>query len=250
MKIKLLLYFSLILAFIFIFVNIFKEDTDSNLKQITIAFVDSGINSNDKNILHYDVFTNSKNTYDSYNHGTKIYDLFKENLVSKKQHKILDIKVLNKKGTTDVETFCKGIDYAIRHNADVINISLGFINNDKTLESCVKKASKNSKIFAASGDTLSDSTDYPAKYNFVESVAAIDKYEKLFSFSSTGKIDYVDYGVDVNNENKKEIINEMSGSSFAVPLVVAKYISYLEKNNKNIKYKIKDSNYKIMYYNE
>lgn len=35
MKIKLLLYFSLILAFIFIFVNIFKEDTDSNLKQIT-----------------------------------------------------------------------------------------------------------------------------------------------------------------------------------------------------------------------
>lgn len=115
---------------------------------------------------------------------------------------------------------------------------------------------KNILIAAASGDTLSDETDYPAKYENVLSIAAIDSKNDLFSFSSTGKIDFVAPGVDVETlDNSGKRVSE-NGSSIAAASFVGVLMSYFEDGKymgNKLNYSINEKNgikYKELLYNE
>lgn len=236
----------------------FLPEKQLKYSNVKIAILDSGINEEKFIYKRYNTFTKNEKTEDKFNHGTKIFNII-HNIAPKNQNAMYyDIQVLNEKGLGTVGNICEGIEKAIEFDVDIITMSLGFNKNYKQLHSCVKKATnKNIIIVAASGDTLSTDTDYPAQYKEVLSVAAIDENDNLFSFSSTGKIDFIAHGVNIqtrDNENKK--IKE-SGSSIATANFVGILMSYFTEDeyfNKNeLNYsliEISDENYKKLNYNK
>jgi subtilisin family serine protease len=74
------------------------------------------------------------------------------------------------------------------------------------LENAIKKATENGIIVvAAAGNRYGDPTDFPASYEKVISVTAIDRNNSIAKFASQGKIDFSAPGVDIpiilpNNE--------------------------------------------------
>ncbi|WP_052059800.1 S8 family peptidase [Lysinibacillus fusiformis] len=213
--------------------NYSKEDGD---KKIKIAILDSGINKRHfaKNLItkSYNVITNENKTNDEFDHGTKIASIIIDEKIGINTNvEIFDIQVINNKGQTTTNNVCDGISKAIEYEADVINMSLGFNSNNKQLKDCIDKAhKKNIILVASSGDTMSDTSDYPAEYKNVISVAAIDKNKELFGFSSTGKIDFFAPGVDVIAKDNKGNYIKTEGSSIASANFTGVLSIYLNKN--------------------
>ena len=198
---------------------------------IKVAILDSGINKDDFIYKKYNTFTDTDETKDVFNHGTKIFNIIRNVAPKNQEVQYYDIQVLNDKGLGSVENVCKGIDKAMEFQVDIISMSLGFNDDHEVLYDCVNKAvDKNIMVVAASGDTLSNDTDYPAKYDEILSIAAVDKDHELFSFSSTGKIDFIAPGVEIetlDNEGKK--VKE-SGSSIATAYFVGELMSYFTED--------------------
>src|SRR3954447_3340346 len=198
-------FFGVSLLSIFIYSFFVKDSIEYS--SVKVAILDSGINENDLIYKKYNTFTDTEETKDLFNHGTKVFNIIRNVAPKNQEMQYYDIQVLNDQGLGSVENVCKGIDKAIEFNVDIISMSLGFNDDNELLYNCVNKAiDKNITVVAASGDTLSTDTDYPAKYEKVLSIAAVDKDNDLFSFSSTGKIDFVAPGVDIetlDNEGKK-----------------------------------------------
>lgn len=245
----------LLLLTVLVYTNSFKNDVEySNVK---VAILDSGINGNKFIHKKFNTFNNTEETNDVFNHGTKVYNVMLDAAPRNQDVQYYDIQVLDEKGSGTVENICAGIEKAIEYDVNIISMSLGFNNDSETLHQCVNNAlEKNIILVAASGDTLSDETDYPAKYDEVLSIAAIDDEKELFSFSSTGKIDFVAPGVEVKTlDNDGEKVKE-NGSSMAAASFVGVLMSYFvdgqymeEKINYSI-YGKNGINYNELLYNE
>ncbi|MBO1000842.1 S8 family serine peptidase [Bacillus sp. SD075] len=226
----------------------------SNVK---IAILDSGITEDELIHKKYNTFTNTEETNDLFNHGTKIYNIIRNVAPENQKVQYYDIQVLNNKGLGSIENVCNGIDKAIEFNVDIISMSLGFNNDSEILHNCVNRAvDENIIVVAASGDTLSTDTDYPAKYEEILSIAAADSDNNLFSFSSTGKIDFIAPGVDIKTlDNKGNEVKE-SGSSIAAAYFVGELMSHFtegELKKNDLKFEIIENNgrnFKRLIYNE
>ena len=101
---------------------------------------------------------------------------------------IMPISVLQSDGTGDVATIVKGIDYAVKMGADVLNLSLGTYFNSRALRQALEKAYQTAVIVAAAGnDATCINTPhhprpcygaapmFPAAYSFVLGVQATQK---------------------------------------------------------------------------
>lgn len=254
---KKMIIFLVCVSLLFIFIFNFFSKTKIEYSDVKVAILDSGIN--EKELIHkrYNTFTNNEETEDQFNHGTKVFNVIRDAAPKDQQATYYDIQVLNEQGLGTVENVCEGIEKAIEFEVDIISMSLGFNEHNDQLYNCVKKAiDKNIIVAAASGDTLSTKTDYPAKYEEVLSIAAVDNDNSLFSFSSTGKIDFVASGVDVQTMNNKYEKVKESGSSIATANFVGVLMSYFTEDNsgKNeLIYKsftINDGIFRKLLYNE
>lgn len=229
-KIILFFLFIVIISSILILINLDFEDKE--YKEIKIAVLDSGINSKNENIVFkYNVLNESFNTNDKFNHGTMVYNIINENMLKKQKFNIYDIQVLNAKGQGEIEDIYMGIKKAIDMKVDIINMSFGFNKDHKKIHGIIKKAhEKGIILISASGDTLTQNTDFPAKYEEVISIGALKEEGVPYSFGSTGKIDYYDLGVDINVKGNDGVVQSVSGSSFATALATTKISSYITKN--------------------
>lgn len=198
---------------------------------VKVAILDSGIAQAEGIQKRYDAVNQINQTNDTFNHGTKVFNAIKSSAPTEQHIEYYDIQVLNEEGLGSVESVCRGINQAIEYDVDIITMSLGFNKDDGALRECVERAlGENILVVAASGDTLSTDTDYPAKYEGVISVAAIDEDEVLFSFSSTGKIDYVALGVGVETVNNLGEKVVESGSSIATGYFTGILMSYFTED--------------------
>lgn len=96
---------------------------------------------------------------------------------------IMPVTVMQSDGTGDVATIIKGIDYAAKNGADVINLSLGSYANSLSERLALERAYQTSVIVAAAGNdgkhiypyncgAPCHSPMYPAGYSFVLGVQA------------------------------------------------------------------------------
>lgn len=110
---------------------------------------------------------------------------------------IMPISVMQSDGTGDVATIVKGIDYAVKMGADVLNLSLGTYANSRAMRQALERAYQKAVIVAAAGNDgrcintphhpspcFGAAPMFPAAYSFVLGVQATDKTGKLAGFSN------------------------------------------------------------------
>jgi serine protease len=115
----------------------------------------------------------------------------------------------------------EAIDWAIDEGADVINMSLGGGGPSQTGQNLFNEAHKRGALsVAAAGNDGSTSKSYPASYEKVISVAAVDDNKERAYFSqSNNYVDIAAAGVSVASTFLDGQYAYMSGTSMATPHV-------------------------------
>ncbi len=163
--------------------------------------------------------------------------------------KLMSLKVLDDNGEGRTDKVVEAIDYAIKHDVDIINLSFVGFGNSKSLEHAIERAHNAGIIIVAAagndqgqgdGYFLDDTPMYPACHdgpigeNWVIGVAATDALDQKTAFSSYGFrcVDIAAPGVSIFTTSiyaplkhyEKEPFNQYyqgywSGTSMAVPMV-------------------------------
>ncbi|MEE1130953.1 MAG: S8 family serine peptidase, partial [Caryophanon sp.] len=125
-------------------------------------------------------------------------------------------------GSLSVPNIIKGIDYAIEQGADVINLSLGGTYIDEREQHAIERAlAQNITITAAAGNEAESHNrpNYPASYDGVLSIGAIDEQQQRAFFSTyNNQLSFVAPGAKLPLI-QNDTINEINGTSFASPFV-------------------------------
>ncbi len=106
--------------------------------------------------------------------------------------KIMPIKAGGSDGTFNSTDIAKGIEYAYKNGADVINMSFGSSAHSALIENALQDAFNSCVLVAAAGNyriptadcPLGGQNTYPASYSYVIGVMAYDENNKFASFSN------------------------------------------------------------------
>jgi len=221
---------------------------DSSIK---IAVLDTGVSyenygayvqapdlANTNFVSGYDFVNEDSHPNDDNGHGTNITEIIAASTNNAKgitgiafNVSIMPIKVMNQDGEGEIADLISGIEWAINHGADIINMSIGtgeeeFYSPD--LYNIVKSANNSGIIMIGStGNDGNNRIYYPAAYPEVIAVGASNSANNLSSFSNYGQgIDLVAPGSNIwaeyciNNCSSHNIVSA-SGTSQAVPHVSA-----------------------------
>lgn len=223
---------------------------------VKVGLVDSAIDTKHKAFKHADITAKSFLPDDlatSLQHGTVIASL----LVGKTtqlvpllpQGKIYSSQVFYQQsdyaqGAT-LSAIIAGVNWLLEQNVQVINMSLAGPDN-QILHSVLSAAiAKGAIVIAAAGNEGPAAPPmYPAAYQEVIAVSAIDKHQQPYRWSNRG--DYVDYsalGVNVLTAQSGQRVGRESGTSIAAPYVTATLaclaLTY-GKNKQNLLDKLND----------
>lgn len=100
-----------------------------------------------------------------------------------KDSKIISIDVTDdKNGIVQIEHLIKGLNYAIGKKVDIINVSVGCLKESKELKSVIDEAiDQDIIVIASGGNYMENNVLYPAKYDDVICVGAVDKDYNILS---------------------------------------------------------------------
>ncbi|MFT4304719.1 MAG: S8 family peptidase [Candidatus Woesearchaeota archaeon] len=223
-------------------IDIRKNDTLWNLKNIgadiaqqyakgegiNVGIIDTGVDYNHNelkdnfniNKLGYNFINENNDPFDDHGHGTHVAGTVSGNSIGVAPNSnLFAIKVLDENGMGTSYTVMQGVDWAINNNLDIINLSLGssyYLNSEQELYN--KAFNSGILTVAAAGNSYDDSYSYPASYNNVISVAAVDKNNNHAEFSShNDMVDISAPGVNVYSSIPNNQYAEYSGTSMASP---------------------------------
>lgn len=152
--------------------------------------------------------------------------------------KILPIKVLDGRGCGALDWIVAGVRKAIENNVDIINMSLGLAQNPGSdLENAIEEAAAKGIIVVAAAGNDSGNVNYPAAYNNVIAVAAVDQNKSLAKFSSRGqRVNDAAPGVNIYSTYLNDGYAVLNGTSQASPFIagiVALLLSYYKAQGTN-----------------
>ena len=165
---------------------------------VKIAILDTGIQSNHEDLSGKVVlsknYSKSRTLQDKYGHGTHVAGIAAAATNNGKgvagvgyNCSLMNVKVLNDKGSGTWSGIANGIIWAADNGAKVINMSLGGYTGSSTLENAVNYAwGKGVVVVAAAGNEETNTPLYPAYYGNVIAVAATDFLDELAYFSTFG----------------------------------------------------------------
>lgn len=145
---------------------------------------------------------------------------------------LYSIKVMNGdlKGTSS--SVIEGIEWAIQHELDIVNLSLGWQEYVEMFDIVFKRAYDNGLLMvAATGNDGMSQVHFPASFESVIGVGAIDFDQGYAHFSNNGEaLEFSGYGVDVYSTYLDEQYVYMSGTSMASPYITGILALYMEAN--------------------
>ncbi|RLQ94488.1 S8 family peptidase [Falsibacillus albus] len=211
---------------------------NSKGKGIRIAIIDSGI------FPHKDLTISggvnlvdpSEGCGDDFGHGTHIAGIIASKLNGLAPGaEIYAVKVLDKVGNGRIADVVKGIEWAIEHEMDIINMSLLTQTDCPQLEDAVKRAYDHGILLVAAagntGKSENSNVMFPARYAEVIAVSAVNSRLQRAPFSSHGNgIEFAAIGVKVKSTYLKNKYKSFSGTSVAAPVVSARLAILKEEN--------------------
>ncbi|MCF7930219.1 MAG: S8 family serine peptidase [Acholeplasmataceae bacterium] len=214
---------------------------------VTIAIIDSGIDINHEEFIGRlsNISYNSRTeqvglsyVIDTNGHGTSVAgvigalsDNSKGIMGIVQESELLIIKANNEDDPSTLEedesksfsesAIIEGIYYAADHGADVINMSLGGTYANPLTRNAIEYARDLGVILvAAAGNDGTDELIYPASFDDVISVSAVDEDALIASYSNYGsKIDIAAPGTAIATSLINNTYGYASGTSLAAPQV-------------------------------
>lgn len=191
---------------------------------VNIAVMDSGIDfSEDTNVVRHVNLVDGEKYITEFNeditgHGTAIAGIISD---IHKNAKIYSIRVLDSKNIGKLDRIIEGIYWCIDHDIQIINMSFGSKVSSPALKKAVEDAKKAGILMIAATGNSSGSVEYPAAYDEVVAVGAIDSKANITSESNTGEqVELVAPGKQVNTEGLYGGNVVVGGTSISVAHVV------------------------------
>ncbi|MCR5206983.1 MAG: S8 family serine peptidase [Eubacterium sp.] len=223
----------------------YKEYLKSKSKneRIVVAVLDTGVDTEHdvffrRCIKGYNAYKNNSNISDSNGHGTHVAGIIADN--TPENVKIMPVKVLTGLGAGSDTAIKLGIEYAVKHGADVINLSLGGSCTEKgcPIKKAIRKAvEKGVTVIVAAGNDAAD-TKYtcPACMSETVTVASTNEYgSKISDFSNFGdSVDLAAPGENIESAYLGKTNAQLSGTSMATPFASAA-AALLLTNNPSLK---------------
>ncbi|MFC4735972.1 S8 family serine peptidase [Bacillus daqingensis] len=205
---------------------------------VRVAILDTGIDANHQDLNVYgghSVFSSwpDSNPYiDNDGHGTHVAGTVAalNNSVGvlgvAPQARLYAVKVLDQNGSGSNAGIAQGIEWSILNNMDIVNMSLGGPTDSSILRAYSDYAyNQGLLLIAAAGNSgnasgTGDSVGYPAKYDSVMAVGAVDANNNRASFSSTGPaVEIAAPGVSIQSTYPNNGYRSLNGTSMAAPHV-------------------------------
>lgn len=195
---------------------------------VVVAILDTGIDAHHEELANKVVaavnFTDSPTAEDFYGHGTHVAGIIAASAGNgigitglAPGSSIMNVKVADDTGRCLASAIARGITWAVDNGARVINISLELTEPSPMLEEAVDHAwEKGALVIAAAGNEGSEAPIYPAYYDNVISVAALETNGELAPLSNHG--DWVDVaapGYKIYGTLPNNTYGYKSGTSFA-----------------------------------
>ena len=195
----------------------------------SVAVIDTGIAEHeDLNVVGGESFVSTEPTYEDLNgHGTHVAGTIAalDNTVGvigvAPDAELYAVKVLDSFGSGYTSDIAAGIEWAADQGIDIANLSLGGPTGSPVLEQAADYAEEQGTLLiAAAGNSGTRGIGYPAAYDNVISVAAVDSSNNKASFSSFGPENNIAApGVDTLSTYIGGEYTELSGTSMASPHV-------------------------------
>ena len=134
---------------------------------------------------------------------------------------IISVKVLGNNGSGSYDGIIAGLQGAMDAGADIISMSLGSPTEaPNALHEKIKEATNRGIIVLAAAGNDAGRTNYPARYDEVIAVAALDRTGNLAHFSSrSDEVDAVAPGVDIYACHLNRGYAKLNGTSQACPFM-------------------------------
>jgi len=197
---------------------------------VRMAMLDTGVGQHQtlgSRVREIDLVTGSGLSAELHGHGTAVAALMIGNDgVSQgiiPSANLLSIRIADEFGSSNSFLLAEGIVRAVDEGAQIINISMASYGDSLLVQDAVAYASeKQVLIVAAAGNEGFNTPAYPAAYESVIAVGAIDAAGQHLAFSNTGdSIDVGAPGFEIMSAWPGEEYTSFTGTSAAAPLVAA-----------------------------
>ncbi|MGY4688455.1 S8 family serine peptidase [Salibacterium sp. K-3] len=137
------------------------------------------------------------------------------------------VKVLDENGSGALSQVLSGLEWAIEEEVDIINMSFGTLTDSSSMKAMLDEAYESGIIVtSASGnrgegeDEDTDRVEFPARYDSVIAVGAVDENHERAYFSASGDaVELSAPGVDIVSTYEGSSYGPLSGTSMATPFV-------------------------------
>ena len=212
----------------------YYNETSYAAGSAVVAVVDTGVDLsheyfNGKLVSGYDIYDNDSDPQDLRGHGTHVSSTVLDVAGFNSNIKVMPVKVFGTSDSTYSTTIAQGIEYAVNHGADVINLSVGGQHYSDYEQQAINYAyNKNVAVVAAAGNEQLNLkyTDYsPGGLDHVITVSALNENGTLASFSNYGDgiVEFAAPGVAIKGAKLGGGYCTMSGTSMASPHVAGAY---------------------------
>ena len=148
---------------------------------MNVLIIDSGVNIATKESINY---VSYEDDTDYLGHGTVIAKIIS---AINPDVNIYSAKVVDRGGSTVNDKLTQGLIYALTHDIDIINVSLGLPSYSDTIQDIINKLAKRGVIIVAAAGNKEE-TMYPALYNNVISVGATDDNGNIEPYSAPADV--------------------------------------------------------------
>ncbi len=222
-------------------IHSYEANNKADGSGVNVGIIDTGIDYTHKEILDnftdlkgYDFIMNNTNPFDLNGHGTHVSGIVagKTCGIAKKVN-LYAIRVLDADGAGSEVTVMQGIEWALKNNMHIINMSLGSEEASKAFEDLCDYAFNNNLLMVAAAGNEGFGYSYPAAFDGVISVAAINTELKHAYFSNVADTNDISApGVSILSSFPDNTYRVLDGTSMATPHVTGA-ISLLLGLNQN-----------------
>lgn len=204
---------------------------------LRIAVLDTGVGTSDQfgnAIVRKELVDLPDNPGDQNGHGTAVASIIASELGLAPDATILSYRVADDTGSSNTFLIAQAIIEAVDSGADLINISMGSRSHSSALQRAVDYASESGVVIVAStGNEGYESVAYPAAYEGVVGVGAVDARGELLDFSNRGDVDLVAPGLALTSAWTGNQQVSFSGTSASAPVVTGSIAAVMSSQQVN-----------------